>query len=154
MGESAARTGAGLSGDLGHITDFPAQLSEAVAEFGMTVRQPLAAGIGRAEDQIAAPVARLVQAAGRALGLRVIMHAETPLSELSIRPDYAVDVAHGAIGFIEVKRPGKGADPAAWSARSHDGRQWQKPRLLPNVLYTDGHEWALYRDGERIGPLR
>jgi hypothetical protein len=119
----------------------------------MTVRQPLAAGLGRAEDQITAPVARLVQAAGRALGLSVTTHAETPLSELSIRPDHAVDVAHGAIGFIEVKRPGKGADPTAWSARSHDGRQWQKLRLLPNVLYTDGHEWALYRDGERVGPI-
>jgi hypothetical protein len=75
------------------------------------------------------------------------------LSELSCRPDFAVDVAGGAVGFIEVKRPGKGADPTAWSARSHDGRQWLKLRLLPNVLYTDGSEWALYRDGERAGPV-
>jgi hypothetical protein len=124
-----------------------------VEEFGATVRQPLAAGIGRPEDQIAAPAARLVQAAGRALGLKVVTHAETPLSELSSRPDFAVDVADSAVGFIEVKRPGKGADPTAWSARSHDGRQWLNLRLLPNVLYTDGSEWALYRDGERAGPV-
>ena len=117
------------------------------------VRRPLAAGVGRPEDQIAAPAARLVRMAGQALGLDVVTHAETPLSELSIRPDFAVDVADGAVGFIEVKQPGKGADPAAWSARSHDGRQWQKLRLLPNVLYTDGTEWALYRDGERLGPV-
>jgi hypothetical protein len=134
--------------------DFGRRLAAAVAEFGAMVRQPLAAGVGRAEDQIAAPVARLVRMAGEALALEVVTHAETPLSELSIRPDFAVDVGGGAVGFIEVKRPGKGADPTAWSARSHDGRQWQTGlRLLPNVLYTDGHEWALYRDGDRIGPV-
>jgi hypothetical protein len=144
--------GARLNG-LVRSDGFPARLADAVEEFGAAVRQPLAAGIGRPEDQIADPVARLVQAAGRALGLKVVTHAETPLSELSIRPDFAVDVADSAVGFIEVKRPGKGADPTAWSARSHDGRQWQKLRLLPNVLYTDGSEWALYRDGERAGPV-
>lgn len=153
MDEPAARTGVGFPGGPGRSDDFTARLAEAVAEFGATVRQPLAAGLGRAEDQIADPAARLVKMAGQALELKVVTHAETPLSELSIRPDYAVDVADGAIGFIEVKRPGKGADPAAWSARSHDGRQWQKLRLLPNVLYTDGCEWALYRDGERVGPI-
>ena len=133
--------------------DFRGRLADAVAEFGAAVRWPLAAGRGRAEDQIAAPAAHLVRAAGRALGLRVVTHAETPLSELSIRPDFAVEVADGPTGFIEVKRPGKGANPAAWAPGSHDGRQWQKLRLLPNVLYTDGSEWALYRNGERAGPI-
>lgn len=133
--------------------DFPALLAEAVAEFGATVRQPLAVGVGRAEDQIGDPVARLVRAAGQALGLEVVTHAETPLSDLSVRPDYAVDVAGGSVGFIEIKRPDKGADPTVWPARSHDGRQWRKLSLLPNVLYTDGIEWALYRDGERVGSI-
>jgi Type ISP C-terminal specificity domain/N-6 DNA Methylase len=147
----AAQAGSRFPGDPERPNDFADRLSEAVAEFGATVRQPLAAGLGRAEDQIAAPVARLVRAIGEALRLDVVTHAETPLSELSVRPDFAVDVADGAVGFIEVKRPGKGANPASWSARSHDGRQWQKLRLLPNVLYTDGNDWALYRDGERVG---
>lgn len=153
MDGPAARNRIRFPGVPGRSGDFHEQLSEAVAEFGATVRQPLAAGLGRAEDQIAAPVARLVRKAGQALGLRVVTHAETPLSELSIRPDHAVDVGGGGVGFIEVKRPGKGADPAKWSARSHDGIQWQSMRLLPNVLYTDGCQWALYRDGERIGPV-
>lgn len=153
MDELTARSRVRSPGEPGRSTDFRAQLADAVAEFGATVRRPLAAGLGGAEDQIRDPVARLVRVAGRALGLNVVTHAETPLSELSIRPDYAVDVADGAIGFIEVKRPGKGADPTAWSTRSHDGRQWQKLSLLPNVLYTDGHEWALYRDGERVGSI-
>src|SRR5579872_37383 len=143
MDGPTARTGVRLPGRPKRAGDFPAQLAVAVAEFGATVRQPLAAGLGGAEDQIQAPVAWLVKAAGQALGLNIVPHAETPLSELSIRPDYAIDVADGAVGFIEVKRPGKGADPTAWSARSHDGRQWQNMRLLPNVLYTDGCQWAL-----------
>lgn len=153
MDGPTVRTGVWHPGRSRHAGDFPAQLAQAVAEFGATVRQPLAAGLGRAEDQIAAPVARLVRAAGQALGLNIVTHAETPLSELSIRPDFAIDVAYGAVGFIEVKRPGKGADPTAWSSRSHDGKQWQSMRLLPNVLYTDGCQWALHRDGERIGPI-
>jgi hypothetical protein len=153
MDGPAARTGVRFPGGPSRPNDFLARLAGAVAEFGATVRQPLAAGRGHAEDQVAAPAARLVGVAGQALGLDIVIHAETPLSELSIRPDYAVDVAGGAVGFIEIKRPGKGADPTVWSGRSHDGRQWQKLRLLPNVLYTDGHDWALYRDGERVGPI-
>ena len=152
MNGSAAGAGARPS-QAGEPGDFRGRLADAVAEFGAAVRWPLAAGRGRAEDQIAAPAAQLVRSAGRALGLRVVTHAETPLSELSIRPDFAVEVADGPTGFIEVKRPGKGANPAAWTAGSHDGRQWQKLRLLPNVLYTDGSEWALYRNGERAGPV-
>lgn len=153
MNRSSARTGARSPGARERFNGFGDRLAEAVAEFGEAVREPLASGRGRAEDQIGAPVARLVRMAGQALGLKIVTHAETPLSKLSIRPDFAVDVAGGAVGFIEVKRPGKGADPTVWSGRSHDGRQWEKLRLLPNVLYTDGQEWALYRDGERITPI-
>ncbi len=130
-----------------------ADIAEIVAEFGEAVREPLAARIGRAEDQVKDPVARLVRAAGGKAHLKVVSHAEAPLSELGARPDFAIDVADGPIGFIEVKRPGKGADPDAWPEGSHDGRQWQNLRLLHNVLYTDGREWALYRDGVRVGPI-
>ncbi len=56
-------------------------------------------------------------------------------------------------GYVEVKAPGKGADPTAWSARSHDRKQWEKFKALPNVLYTDGNEWGLYRSGQRVGDL-
>jgi Type ISP C-terminal specificity domain/N-6 DNA Methylase len=129
------------------------RLADAVADFGAAVRGPLAAGIGRAEDQIGDPAAYLIREVGRVLGLQVVTHAEVTLSDLSVRPDYAVDVADAVIGHIEIKRPGKGADPTAWSARSHDGQQWQKLRLLPNVLYTDGQQWGLYRDGQLVGSI-
>jgi AcrR family transcriptional regulator len=69
----------------GSIDGFFSRLAGAVSEFGAAIRQPLAARLGHGEDQIAGPVARLVRSAGLALGLDVVIHAETPLSELSIR---------------------------------------------------------------------
>lgn len=153
MGKLRTRSGIQSPGSSGRPHHLEARLAEAVARFGATVREPLAARLGHPENQIGAAVALLVRDAGQALGLRVVTHAEVPLSELSTRPDFAVHVADGAVGFIEVKQPGKGADPTAWSARSHDGRQWDNLRQLHNVLYTDGNEWALYRYGERVGSI-
>jgi hypothetical protein len=55
-------------------------------------------------------------------------------------------------GHIELKAPGKGADPKKF-LKGPDKAQWEKFRDLPNLLYTDGNEWALYRNGERVGKL-
>ena len=153
MADTTSRSETSSSGTSARSQSFDRQLAAAVAEFGATVREPLAAGIGRREDQIAGPVGTLVKAVGRAFGLRVVMHAEVTLPDSSARPDYAAYAAGAAVGFIEVKQPGKRADPDAWPSRSHDGRQWKRLQLLPNVLYTDGHDWALYRDGKRCGPI-
>ena len=49
-------------------------------------------------------------------------------------------------GFVELKAPGKGARTNRF--RSADKKQWEKFTALPNLLYTDGSEWALYRSGE------
>jgi hypothetical protein len=82
-----------------------------------------------------------------------VPRGEASLSDLRIRPDYAIEIDHAICGHLEVKAPGKGANPAAWKPKSHDARQWEKLKLLPNVLYVDGNEWALYRNGVRIGNL-
>lgn len=129
------------------------ELSAAVATFGAAVRQPLMAGVGGPEDQIQAPVAALVSTVARSLGLPVVTYAEVPLKALSARPDFAVYTDGAPIGYIEVKRPGKGADPTRWPAKSHDGRQWRKIQYLYNLLITDGQQWALYQNGIRIGPI-
>ncbi|MGH6920196.1 MAG: type ISP restriction/modification enzyme, partial [Geminicoccaceae bacterium] len=50
------------------------------------------------------------------------------------------------VGFIEVKAPGKGADPRRFQER-HDQEQWEKLRTLPNLVYTDGNAFSLWRDG-------
>ena len=77
---------------------------------------------------------------------------EQSLSELRTRPDFAVQVQKALIGFIEVKAPGKGADPRKFKDK-HDKEQWDKLKALPNLLYTDGNDFSLWRDGELIGKI-
>ncbi len=77
---------------------------------------------------------------------------ETTLAHLKTRPDYAVTVHNALVGFIEVKAPGKGADPRKFSD-PHDKDQWDKLKSLPNLLYTDGNAFSLWRDGELIGKI-
>src|SRR6185369_9480088 len=40
----------------------------------------------------------------------------------------------------------KGADPNLYRQR-HDREQWERFKRLPNVLYTDGLDFAIWRDG-------
>lgn len=53
-------------------------------------------------------------------------------------------------GYVELKAPGKNIDPASFVKKSHEYRQWQRLRNLPNLLYTNGTEWRLYRYGKPI----
>jgi len=50
-----------------------------------------------------------------------------------------------------LKEPGKGANPDRY--RGHDKEQWKRFQSLPNIIYCDGNEWGLYRDGKRVGRL-
>jgi hypothetical protein len=67
------------------------------------------------------------------------------------RPDFSVKDHLLLIGHLETKAPGLGAD--ARKFRGHDKEQWERFRKLPNVLYTDGISFGLYRSGERVGPI-
>ncbi|MCZ7596074.1 MAG: N-6 DNA methylase [Hyphomicrobium sp.] len=75
---------------------------------------------------------------------------ETTLAHLATRPDYSVTRRNELIGFIEVKAPGKGADPRQFTDE-HDKKQWGKLKTLPNLIYTDGNSFSLWQDGERQG---
>ena len=66
--------------------------------------------------------------------------------------NYAVTVSNALIGFIEVKAPGKGADPRRFDD-PHDKDQWSKLKSLPNLIYTDGNAFSLWRDGEIVGKI-
>ena len=77
---------------------------------------------------------------------------EKSLAELRTRPDFAVHLQKALIGFIEVKAPGKGADPRRFRDK-HDKEQWDKLRALPNLLYTDGNSFSLWRDGQLVGDV-
>lgn len=67
-----------------------------------------------------------------------------------MRPDYAIMVDGVLTGYVELKAPGKNIDPASFTKKSHEYRQWQRLRNLPNLLYTNGTEWRLYRYGEPV----
>ncbi|TAM96706.1 MAG: DNA methyltransferase, partial [Rhodanobacteraceae bacterium] len=77
---------------------------------------------------------------------------ETALADLKIRPDYSVTVRDALVGFVELKAPGKGADPRRFRD-PHDKSQWERLQHLPNLLYTDGNDFSLWQDGKWVGSI-
>lgn len=128
-------------------------VAAAVSTFGAAVAPRLASGVGEPEDQMRGPLENLLGTVADTLGVTFSAVGESSLADLRVRPDYATLVNGAITGYIEVKAPGKGADPRSWKAASHDRRQWEKLKALPNVLYTDGESWGLYRTGDRVGDV-
>ena len=104
------------------------------------------------EDQLKAPVASLLKEAGAAFGLNVESRTEAHLPENKVRPDIAIHVDKLICGYVELKAPGLGADAPKLKG-THNKSQWEKLKRLPNLIYADGREWALYRGGERCGAI-
>ena len=104
---------------------------------------------GEPEDQVRSPFEIFMADAARALGWNVVCTGETPLPDRLGRPDYAVHLNQLLAGYVELKAPGVGA--TATRFRGHNRDQFKRFSAIPNILYTDGNEWALYRDGERVG---
>jgi len=103
------------------------------------------------EDQLKAPVSTLLQAVGDVLGMKkVYTRTEAHANGVQGRPDMAVAVGKLLTGYIELKAPGKGASPEKFASKQ-DREQWRRFALIPNLIYTDGSHWALYRTGERSG---
>jgi len=105
-------------------------------------------GAASPEDQLKPEVAALFVATGAKYGLTVETRTETHLSEHKVRPDIAIYVGGLICGYIELKAPGLGADAPKLKG-DHNKKQWAKLKGLPNLIYTDGREWSLYRFGER-----
>lgn len=105
-------------------------------------------GSASPEDQLKPVVADLLKSAGTACGLTVESRTETHLSDHKVRPDIAIYVGGLICGYIELKAPGLGADAPKLKGE-HNKKQWEKLKGLPNLIYTDGREWTLYRTGER-----
>jgi len=101
------------------------------------------------EDQLKAPMVELLASAGTLFRQKVIARTETQVEGLGGRPDVGVDVAGLLTGHLELKAPGKGARPDRF--KGGDAAQWRKFQALPNLIYSDGSEWSLYRTGERQG---
>lgn len=136
------------------MTDF----NSLIAEFGRQVRENLRVGEGEPEAQLTNPVATLLQGFGALHSMKVVTVRETSLktaggglvSEGLVRPDYAIMVDGVLTGYVELKAPGKNIEPASFTKKSHEYKQWQRLRNLPNLLYTNGTEWRLYRYGEPV----
>lgn len=131
--------------------DAPSWLQEAVSIFGEECRRKLS-GPGDREAAIRAPLESLLRTVGEHVGVPAIFHDEVRDSERRVRPDYGVSVAGAISGYVEVKAPGHRLDPARFTG--HDRQQWERQRDLPNLIYTSGTHWRLYRDGDLVaGPV-
>ncbi len=87
------------------------------------------------------------------LDIAVVCTGETTLQDHVGRPDYAIHNSGLLSGFVELKPPGTGADVTRF--RGHNREQWSRFKAIPNILYCDGNDWALYRSGELTGhPVR
>ncbi|MEA3029796.1 MAG: hypothetical protein QOG13_1121 [Sphingomonadales bacterium] len=130
------------------------RIKKAVGEFGASAKAKLNQG-GQPEDQLRNPIEQLFAALSLENGFpkgAVTLVGERSLSEMRTRPDFAVNVNKALVGFIEVKSPGKGADPRKFKGK-HDKEQWEKLKALPNLLYTDGNDFSLWRDGALEGKI-
>ena len=106
---------------------------------------------GEPEDQLRAPFETFMQSAAEAFGWNVVCTGETPLPNRLGRPDYAAHRNGLLVGYVEIKAPGTGANAARFTG--HNSRQFKRFSAIPNLLYTDGNEWALYRSGDRVHDL-
>ena len=132
-------------------------LQEAISTFGAEAKSKLSnpGASGAPEDQLRTPLEGLIGSLAALTGLppgTVVAVGESSLADLKTRPDYAVTRRNALIGFIEVKAPGKGADPRRFQD-AHDREQWAKLQTLPNLIYTDGNGFSLWRNGELEGQV-
>ncbi|MEP1834384.1 MAG: type I restriction enzyme HsdR N-terminal domain-containing protein, partial [Hyphomonas sp.] len=126
--------------DLGELEVFADKLK---AKFALP-------GSASPEDQLKPAVADVLTGARGTYGVTDETRTETHLSEHKVRPDIAIYVGGLICGYIELKAPGLGADAPKLKG-AHNKTQWAKLKGLPNLIYTDGREWALYRSGDRPG---
>jgi hypothetical protein len=131
-------------------------LKQAIAQFGAEAKAKLAnpSAAGEPEDQLRAPLEGLFADLAELCGFQRAWLAavgESSLSTLQTRPDYAITLRNVLVGYVEIKAPGKGADPRRY--KGHDKEQWEKLQSLPNLLYTDGNSFSLWQNGDLVGSI-
>lgn len=124
-------------------------MSVAIKAFAAEVTAKSKVGDGAPEDQLRAPFEALMKTVGAAMGKDIVCTGEIPLPNSKGRPDYGVIVGGLLSGHVELKAPGKGVQPQKFTG--HDKQQFNRFSQLPNILYTDGNDWALFRQGTMEG---
>jgi hypothetical protein len=117
-------------------------LLAALREYADAVRSTTrATAEGDPESQLVAPMRQLLEATGHSFARDLTIVHETSIRGLG-QPDCCIEDHGVLIGYVELKAPGKGADPEQYLG--HDRRQWDRFRQLPN---PHGTEFGLYRSG-------
>ncbi|MGH2999929.1 MAG: N-6 DNA methylase, partial [Gaiellaceae bacterium] len=122
---------------------YGASLGANFAQAATTPAQP--------EDQLKGPTQVLLESVGRAFDLTVVARTEA-LMPGGVRPDIGVSVGGLLAGHVELKAPGKGVRPRDFAA-GHDREQFKRLADHPNLVYTDGIQWGLYRNGALVFPV-
>jgi hypothetical protein len=126
-------------------------LAAALGHFADSITENFAQNVAASpEDQLKAPTLALLREVGDLFGLRAIGRTEAHPIEAEGRPDIGVAVGGLLCGFIELKRPGLGSNPDRLRGEQNKS-QWRKFQTLPNLIYSDGNSWSLYRTGELVG---
>ncbi len=107
--------------------------------------------VGEPEDQLRAPFEDLTKEVGQAISRKIVCTGETRLAGRLGKPDYAVHATKALVGYVELKAPGVGANPNRFTGHNRD--QWQRFSAIPNLIYCDGNDWGLYRNGESLRPI-
>jgi hypothetical protein len=117
--------------------------SDLLREFAQDIKRNFRSNISaQPEDQLKPGVQTILKAAAPKIQTRT----EARAADLDARPDIGVASNRLLCGFVELKAPGKGARPHRFTGA--DKKQWEKFKALPNLIYTDGNEWAIYRSGK------
>ncbi len=128
-------------------------LYEALQGFADAVQAKTTQAVaGAPEDQVRGPFESFMGEVGRAFGWAVVCTGETPLPDRLGRPDYAIHRNQLLAGYVELKAPGVGATSTRFRGRNRE--QFKRFSAIPNLLYTDGNEWALYRGGQQVRGCR
>ncbi len=130
----------------------PPQFFEALQHFAASVTSKMTQLIiGEPEDQLRAPFENFMGGVASSLKWNIVCTGETLLPDRLGRPDYAVHRNKLLTGYVELKAPGVGVTSTRF--KGHSREQFKRFSAIPNILYTDGNDWALYREGERVGEV-
>ena len=134
-------------------SSFPAACASLAAALHKIDRELFVDKRTSPEDQLKTPISRFLTEVGKQRTRQVNIVTEHRQvkgdSVQGVRLDLGVKDGYGRlVGHIELKAPGKSANPyrqAGWS--KHDKNQWKRLENHTNLIYTNGWEWTLLRHG-------